>query len=246
MLIRDDDNMEKHDIPLDVLREEEDELVEIPEEEAGRKRVFIYLILAVIAFALCGISFVFGIKMGRNLERKQLVLREEMVRSKQYKIRPLPHPDKAGKEAPPRKVDEKENISTKQIEEYEGEGGSQEFMILQNARKTGKKKTAKREPPDSAIKKVEAAKQEKQSPKDAEKYFTIQVAATGNKEQAEALKEGLAEKGYDAYISTVRVHGKKFYRIRIGKFSSEREAMHAAEELKEKENLKNDLWITGI
>ena len=56
----------------------------------------------------------------------------------------------------------------------------------------------------------------------------------------------MTKKGYDAYISTVEVRDRIFYRIRIGKYSSEEIALKAAEKLKKKEKLEDGVWVTSM
>lgn len=55
-------------------------------------------------------------------------------------------------------------------------------------------------------------------------YFTLQVGAFTNYDNAEKVVDELKAKGYDVYSVLCMLAGKKLCRIRIGKFSSEAEA----------------------
>lgn len=63
--------------------------------------------------------------------------------------------------------------------------------------------------------------------------LTIQVGSFRNKENAERLKRGLEFKYVDVYITSAIVRGKRFYRVRIGKFRDYRDAYSVARELAE-------------
>lgn len=55
-------------------------------------------------------------------------------------------------------------------------------------------------------------------------YFTLQVGAFTNYDNAEKVVEELKAKGYDVYSVLCMLAGKKLCRIRIGKFKSEAES----------------------
>ena len=258
MKIRDNDNLNEQDISLEMLRKEENEFEIMPDEEMSKKQVLIYLIIIVIAFALCGISYVIGVKMGRSLERKQLVLKQEISLSPdQTDIKPISHPDKEqmGEKAkkinakPDKTGHEKEELGIQKVEK-----DSQEFMILQNAaKKIPGKKTKPGLPKEGDEKKAESEEKvetkkptkEAKEHKNTGKFFTIQIAATEDEKKAESLKKSYIRKGYDAFISTVIVRNKTYYRIRLGKYPVKEDALLAAEELKNREKL-SDVWVTDM
>ncbi|MBU1627363.1 SPOR domain-containing protein [bacterium] len=268
----DNDFEEEEDISLQMLREEEREVEDYPEEEGDKKQVFIYVILGVITIVLCGISLIIGLNMGRSLERKQNVMKEETILSSNLdSTKQITNLDSSMSAVS--STDKEEKTAQREIEKSEIEikevdkSASSEFMILQNAKATGVK-TPEPQKTDSAVVEksgstatyenketskpapttfLEETKESSQTfPQADGKYFTIQIAATEDRNQAETLKTALTDKGYDAYISTVDVRDKTFYRVRVGRYAAENEAMHAADSLKSKENLKNDIWITSM
>jgi len=215
----DDKDVENHDIPLKLLRDEDSDLEKIPEEE-NRRQILIYSILAVIAFALCCLSFIVGVKMGRSLERKTLLIQEENFQTSVFEdVKPVSHP---------------ENKSS--------ENGSQEFMILQNAKKKSSQKKKKSVKPKSINQEIKAPTSAKKE--NTGKFYTIQITASENKEMAEKVRADWVAKGYDAFISTVKVKDKTFYRVRVGKFETKAIALQKASEIKTKEKLNKDFWVT--
>ncbi len=61
--------------------------------------------------------------------------------------------------------------------------------------------------------------------------YTIQVAAFGEKESADYLLKGLKLNHRKVYMTETWVNGKRFYRVRVGKFRSERSARSYAQKL---------------
>jgi len=68
--------------------------------------------------------------------------------------------------------------------------------------------------------------------------FTIQVASIAELASAEKTVRQLIEKGFDAYYYDTIIKGKKYYRVRCGKFSDRAEAQKYSLRLKEKTGLK--------
>jgi len=63
--------------------------------------------------------------------------------------------------------------------------------------------------------------------------LTIQVGSFRNKENAQRLKRGLEFKYAGVYITSAIVRGKRFYRVRIGRFRDYRDAYSVARKLAE-------------
>jgi len=73
--------------------------------------------------------------------------------------------------------------------------------------------------------------------------FALQVTALKERNEAEAVAKRLAAKGYSAYVMTPPPSGTpKYYRVRIGKFTTRREAEDIATKLQKEEQIKP--WIT--
>jgi len=68
--------------------------------------------------------------------------------------------------------------------------------------------------------------------------YTIQVASFSEREGADALARKLRQKGYDAYVTTAELSEKgRWFRVRVGHFSTALEAKNAAEALHRNERL---------
>jgi len=74
--------------------------------------------------------------------------------------------------------------------------------------------------------------------------YTVQIASIGDKEKAEKMIKDLNDQGYDAYFYEVDVKGKRYYRIRCGRFSSREEALNYSQRLEKEAGLKG--YVTRI
>ena len=72
--------------------------------------------------------------------------------------------------------------------------------------------------------------------------FSIQIAALGERSDADALAKGLSSKGYSAYVLAPPNGAPSVFRVRVGKFNSLREAESVAAKLKKDEHFSP--WIT--
>jgi len=75
-------------------------------------------------------------------------------------------------------------------------------------------------------------------PKSDSGQFTIQVASIAELASAEKTVKQLVEKGFNAYYYETIVKGKKYYRVRCGKFSDKAEAQKYSIRLQEKTGFK--------
>jgi len=73
--------------------------------------------------------------------------------------------------------------------------------------------------------------------------FALQVTALRERDEAESVARRLAAKGYTAYVIAPPPAGTpKYYRVRVGKFRTRREAEDIAAKLQKEEQIKP--WIT--
>jgi cell division septation protein DedD len=71
--------------------------------------------------------------------------------------------------------------------------------------------------------------------------FSIQVAALGKREEADAVVKRLSGKGYPAYVVNPTKGTPSMFRVRVGKFKERREADTVAARLQKEEQFKP--WI---
>jgi cell division septation protein DedD len=72
--------------------------------------------------------------------------------------------------------------------------------------------------------------------------YVVQIAALNVRNEAEAIAERLAAKGYSAYVESPASGSPPIYRVRIGRFDSRREAETVAAKLEKEEQFKP--WVT--
>jgi cell division septation protein DedD len=71
--------------------------------------------------------------------------------------------------------------------------------------------------------------------------FVVQVAAVGERAEAETIARRLAAKGYPAFVTTP-AGAARVFRVRVGKYQDRREAESVAERLQREEQFRP--WIT--
>jgi DedD protein len=72
--------------------------------------------------------------------------------------------------------------------------------------------------------------------------FAVQVAAVGERIEADMIARRLSGKGYPAYVLSPAAGAPRVFRIRIGKYKERREAEQVADRLRREEQFKP--WIT--
>jgi cell division septation protein DedD len=61
--------------------------------------------------------------------------------------------------------------------------------------------------------------------------YTVQVAALRSDKSAAGLVDELKSKGYDAYYDRAKTRGRRYYRVRVGRFTQKDEAAKAKAKL---------------
>ncbi|NNG01641.1 MAG: type II secretion system secretin GspD [Desulfobacteraceae bacterium] len=79
----------------------------------------------------------------------------------------------------------------------------------------------------------EPVQDEPRSALPAASIYTLQVASYQNLEKAELRKQELVNFGHNAYIVESDINGMVWYRVRVGQFASEEEALALGEEMQE-------------
>jgi cell division septation protein DedD len=78
-------------------------------------------------------------------------------------------------------------------------------------------------------------------PEPAGSGFVVQVAATRERREADAIAQRLSGKGYPAFVTTP-ASGPRMFRVRVGKYKDRREAETIASRLEREEQFKP--WVT--
>jgi DedD protein len=74
--------------------------------------------------------------------------------------------------------------------------------------------------------------------------WSVQISATQDRAAAQRLHDKLKSKGFDAFIVEADINSIRWYRVRVGRFSTNQEAEKARQDLQSKENLAN-AFVTG-
>jgi septal ring-binding cell division protein DamX len=74
--------------------------------------------------------------------------------------------------------------------------------------------------------------------------FTVQVASSPSESFSRTVVDSFLSRGYEAYLATVTVGEKTYYRVRVGKFASRSEASAVSSEINGKYTLQS--WVDKI
>jgi cell division septation protein DedD len=80
------------------------------------------------------------------------------------------------------------------------------------------------------------------SPEPSGQGFAVQIAALNVRSEADAIAKRLSTKGYAAYVMTPANGTPSVFRVRVGKFTTRREAETVAAKLQKEEQFKP--WVT--
>ena len=69
--------------------------------------------------------------------------------------------------------------------------------------------------------------------------WSVQISATQDRSAAQLLQDRLKGKGFDAFVVEAEVNSGRWYRVRVGRFSSSQEADKMRQDLQVKESLAN-------
>ena len=75
-----------------------------------------------------------------------------------------------------------------------------------------------------------------------EKLYTLQEGAYSSEDEASRKLRAMKKQGYPAYLATVEKKGRPLYKVRIGKYESEKNAKEAQKSLMTDGNIKT--WLT--
>ena len=75
--------------------------------------------------------------------------------------------------------------------------------------------------------------------------WTVQVFSSRSRAKADGLVASLRRQGYGAYAVSVELEGKTFYRVRVGRYGSRREALADLQRLRAADFKKAEIWRNG-
>jgi cell division septation protein DedD len=225
------------------------------ENRRGKENRFYFsrgqMVLLGAAFTVASlIIFVLGIFVGKGIESRKLLKKEEpLVKipikpGAQESSAPTPPPVKEeityndslprAAVAAPSAEKTKPTKSAEKIAKVEIKETANAAKIDPPPVKASDKKVEKSVPPEDTAKKAEASDAADQ--KDHGKTWRAQVNAFPDERSAKQIVDRLKNKGYNAYVTEVQNRGKTWYRVSVGKYNSRDEADKMVELLRSKEN----------
>lgn len=209
------------------------------------------MILLGAAFTAASlIIFVLGVFVGKGIEGRRLLKKEEPL--VKIPIKPSAAESSAAP-APPSKTEFtfNESLPTQPVAATAPDEPPAAPKLAEKASKTGtkngagaknesqagakiaEKKTERAAPAAETVKKTGAAETADANQK---KSWRTQVNAFPDESAAKQIVDRLKNKGYNAYVTEVQNQGKSWYRVNVGRYNSRDEADKMAELLRTKEN----------
>jgi len=210
------------------------------------------MVLLGAAFTVSSvIIFFLGIFIGKGIEERRLVRKEEPVvkipvkpgvqessagstptaRDEITFNDPLPSPVRTTEAAPEEKPKEASRIEAVNVAEVKEKNPTPTSTVVPV--RTAEKKAEKTGLTQVTAKKVERTSGDSQ---ESGKNWRAQVNAYPDERSAKLIADRLKSKGYNAYVSEVQNQGKTWYRVSVGRYTSRDEADKTLEALRNKEN----------
>ena len=74
--------------------------------------------------------------------------------------------------------------------------------------------------------------------------YTVQVSSWTSKDMAEKEASRLSAAGMSAFVEDVVIAGENWYRVRVGRYGSSREAKEAADQLAK--SMEGQIWVARV
>lgn len=74
--------------------------------------------------------------------------------------------------------------------------------------------------------------------------FTVQVSSWASASKANEQVQKLTTAGFDAFVEDATVSGEQWYRVRVGRYGSEKEAASAASQLQKM--VEDGIWVARV
>jgi cell division septation protein DedD len=226
------------------------------ENRRGKENRFYFsrgqMVLLGAAFTVASvIIFFLGIFIGKGIEERRLVRKEEPLvkipvkpgvqessagstptaRDEITFNDPLPSPVRTTEAVSEEKPKEARRIEAVNVAEVKEKNPTPTSTVVPV--RTAEKKAEKTGLTQVTAKKVERTSGDSQ---ESGKNWRAQVNAYPDERSAKLIADRLKSKGYNAYVSEVQNQGKTWYRVSVGRYTSRDEADKTLEALRNKEN----------
>lgn len=221
------------------------------ENRRGKENRFYFsrgqMILLGVAFTAASlVIFFLGIFVGKSIEERKLLKKEEPL--VKIPIKPgSAEPSAQAPRPPPREeITFNDSLSGAANSLASAGEGPREVKTAEKPKAEVKEKPAVAKPEAAPVKIVDkkvtpAEETAKPDPvasagKESGKVWRAQVNAFPDERSAKQIVDRLKNKGYNAYVTEVQNKGKTWYRVSVGKYGSRDEADKMVETLRSKEN----------
>jgi cell division septation protein DedD len=214
----------------------------------GKQLVFLFMAATVVSVVI----FLFGVLVGRGVRAERGAIADLSVASsvaettpQQPAVAPAPPPagsDPTAAAQPPAAEKEEltyfDRLEKSKPAKEELKGSRQSPSQSQLAAKPAAEPKAPPAPTPAPARAVADAS----ASEPGGSGFAVQIAALNVKSEADAIAKRLSSKGYAAYVLSPASGSPSVYRVRVGKFSTRREAESIAAKLQKEEQFKP--WVT--
>ena len=224
------------------------------ENRRSRSQGFYYFsrgqlaILAVVFTVTCTITFFLGMLIGQGIEERKLLKREGQ--GPVAKI-PTPNPRKGSRSTQATQQDQEMTFYdtlTKAPPPTKARPGrkTQVSQPKKEAAKQARARVARtpvKEKKPATKKRVERTAKAPTQPNKS--VWSVQVKAFARQRDASELAKRLKNKRYDAYVVAIQIKGRTWYRVRVGRLATQREAQGLLLKLKREEKYTRAIITRG-
>jgi len=206
------------------------------------------VILAVGFTVTCAITFFLGMLIGQGIEERKLLKREGPGPVAQIPTRP---PRTGSRSARATAQDQemtfydtltKASPRAKARPERKAQVSQLKKQAAKQAKARVARTTGKEKEPTTRKKTERTAKATTQPEKSV---WSVQVKAFARQRDASNLAKRLKGKEYDAYVVSIQIKGRTWYRVRVGHLATQRDAQDLLLKLKRKEKFTRAIITKG-
>ncbi len=206
------------------------------------------MILAVGFTVTCTITFFLGMLIGQGIEERKLIKREGQGPVAKIPAEP---PRKGSSSARATAQDQEMTFYDTLTKAPPRTGATSERRdrVSQPKKDVAKRAKARvtipsvKEKGPTTRKRTERAAKSTRKPEKS--VWSIQVKAFARQRDARDLTKRLKGKGYDAYVVSIQIKGRTWYRVRVGRLASQREAQGLLLKLKREEKYTRAIITRG-
>ncbi len=218
------------------------------ENRGSRSQGFYYfsrgqLVILAVGFAVtCTITFFLGMLIGQGIEERKVLKRQGQGPVANIPAKP---PGRGSGSARTTAQDQEMTFYdtlTKAPSERKARVSQPKRDVAKQAKARVSRPTVKEKLPTTRKRTEKIARS---APKPEKSVWSVQVKAFARQRDARDLTKRLKGKGYDAYVVSIQIKGRTWYRVRVGHLASQREAQSLLFKLKREEKYTRAIITRG-